>query len=164
MKNIDGGERTGEPERSVVRLAAGSPQSGSHRESRAQPSAPKLTGRRRGGEATRPRAVGRGERTELRWWRRRPRTGQIFVRGEPVMDDVKGSGSRVKAMGFSRRAGGGPAFLGATRAQTSADLPRHVRRGFETAAATFVEGWKMFRHAWWQQRRAAGAWCTSASC
>lgn len=71
-------------------------QSSSHRESRALPSAPKLMGRRRGGEATRPRVAGKGERTELWWCKWRPRTGQIIVREELMMDGVKGSASRER--------------------------------------------------------------------
>lgn len=47
------------------RLMTSSCQSSSHRESRALPSAPKLMGRRQGGEVTQPRAAGRGEKE---WW------------------------------------------------------------------------------------------------
>lgn len=82
------------------RLMTSSCQSSSHRESRALPSAPKLMGRRRGGEATRPRVVGKGERMELWWWKWRPRTGQIIGRVELMMDYMKGSANKVKRICF----------------------------------------------------------------
>lgn len=78
------------------RLMTSSCQSSSHRESRALPSAPKLMGRRRGGEATQPRVDGKGEKMELWWWKWRARTGQIIEREELMMDYTKGSSNKGK--------------------------------------------------------------------
>lgn len=70
------------------RLMTGSCQSSSHRESRALPSAPKLMGRRQGGEVTRPREAG---------WRQRERgkNGGLSVKDRRTeVDGAKQGGNQ----------------------------------------------------------------------